>query len=68
MLLGLIGEFPNPNPNFQVPEMSVLDNLGRKSGVKSEYPNFGKPEKPDPKFWVYPNAQRDLHLHLVLPA
>ena len=48
-----------PNPNFRVPEMSGSKNYGQISGVIFEDLIFLKPELPDPKIRVYPNAQPD---------
>jgi hypothetical protein len=54
--------YPNPNPIWRVPELSGRHFLMLLSGSESYYPNFSKPEIPDPNFSGNPNAQGDLCL------
>jgi hypothetical protein len=48
-LLTVSGSLILPEP---VPEIT-----GTGSGIDVRYPKYKKPKKPDPKYWVNPNAQ-----------
>jgi hypothetical protein len=51
-----------------VPEPADSGFLGLLSGNNSHYPNFWKPELPDPNFAGYPNAQSGLlisYFHVI---
>jgi len=50
-------EYPNPNPNYRVPEIAGSVFSGLISGSNFHYPNFDLPELPDPKKSGNPNAQ-----------
>jgi len=57
LLFRVFRVYPNPNPNFRVPELSGSSFFKQISGSNFENPKFLKPELPDPKFSGYPNAQ-----------
>ena len=57
LLFRVFRVYPNPNPNFRVPELSGSSFFKQISGSNFENPKFLKPEIPDPKFSGYPNAQ-----------
>ena len=49
--------YPNPNPNFRVPELSGYSFFKQTSGSNFENTKFLKLELPDLKFSGYTNAQ-----------
>ena len=52
-------DYPNPNPKLRVPAAAGNGFLGLSSGSSFYYPNFSKPELPDPIGSGNPNAQSD---------
>ena len=53
-------DYPNPNPKLRVPAAAGNGFLGLSSGSSFYYPNFSKPELPDPIGSGNPNAQTEL--------
>jgi hypothetical protein len=54
-----IQDFPIPNPNCRVPELSGFTFFLAFSGVISQLPKYTFPEFPVPNFRDFPNAQSD---------
>jgi hypothetical protein len=52
-------DYPNPNPKLRVPAAAGNGFLGLSSGSSFYYPNFPKPELPDPIGSGNPNAQSE---------